>query len=229
MPVVGPATSSAGQQQQSGTGAQNVASHQRMVPKDAQVIQAILRELGVTDYEPRIVHQMLEFVYRYVSKVVEEAHSLSQYAKKKQIDAEDVKLAVQLHVEKCFTVPPPRDLLVDIAKAKNSQSLPNIKSHNGPRIPPDRFSLISANYKLRSVGKGPSNSAQIQLPFRASGSLLSGSMMSGSSTSFMGAARLNAPNSSMPQPSGASLSLSSALSNSSTPSGVKRKAEDGDS
>lgn len=34
------------------------------IPKDAQVIMSILKELGVSDYEPRVINQLLEFTYR---------------------------------------------------------------------------------------------------------------------------------------------------------------------
>lgn len=34
------------------------------VPKDAQVIMSILKELNVQDYEPRVINQLLEFTYR---------------------------------------------------------------------------------------------------------------------------------------------------------------------
>ena len=33
-------------------------------PKDAQVMAAILKEMGVHEYEPRIINQMLDFSYR---------------------------------------------------------------------------------------------------------------------------------------------------------------------
>lgn len=34
------------------------------VPKDAQVIMSILKDLGIQDYEPRVINQLLEFTYR---------------------------------------------------------------------------------------------------------------------------------------------------------------------
>lgn len=37
------------------------------IPHDAQVMEAILKEMGVTDYEPRVISQMLEFAYRLCS------------------------------------------------------------------------------------------------------------------------------------------------------------------
>lgn len=33
------------------------------IPKDAQVIMSIMKELNVTDYEPRVINQLLEFTY----------------------------------------------------------------------------------------------------------------------------------------------------------------------
>ena len=33
-------------------------------PRDAAVMEAILKEMGVTDYEPNVIHQMLELSYR---------------------------------------------------------------------------------------------------------------------------------------------------------------------
>ena len=37
---------------------------EKKLPKDAQVMMAILKEMGVTEYEPRVINQMLEFSYR---------------------------------------------------------------------------------------------------------------------------------------------------------------------
>lgn len=34
------------------------------IPKDAQVIMSILKELGISEYEPRVINQLLEFTYR---------------------------------------------------------------------------------------------------------------------------------------------------------------------
>ena len=33
-------------------------------PKDAQVMAAILKDMGVSDHEPRVINHMLEFTYR---------------------------------------------------------------------------------------------------------------------------------------------------------------------
>ena len=127
----------------------SAAGGNKASPKDAQVIAAILKDMGVQEYEPRVLHQLLEFAYRYASNVLEDAVLYSTYAGKKSVDANDVRLAVEKLSDKMFTTPPPHDLLMELARHKNSIPLPPIKSHAGPRIPPDRYSLIACNYKSR--------------------------------------------------------------------------------
>ncbi|XP_055709410.1 transcription initiation factor TFIID subunit 9 [Phlebotomus papatasi] len=121
------------------------------IPKDAQVIMSILKELGVTDYEPRVINQLLEFTYRYVTCILDDAKIYANHAKKKFIDPEDVKLASQMVLDKTFTSPPPRDVLLDLARSKNTAPLPLIKPHCGLRLPPDRYCLSSCNYKLKAT------------------------------------------------------------------------------
>lgn len=133
----------------SATGPTTAAAAGKISPKDGQVIAAILKDMGVVDYEPRVLHQLLEFSYRYASNVLEDAMLYSTYAGKKTVDANDVRLSVEKISDKMFTTPPPRDLLMDLSRHKNSVPLPAIKSHAGPRLPPDRYSLISCNYKSR--------------------------------------------------------------------------------
>ncbi|XP_060590193.1 transcription initiation factor TFIID subunit 9B-like [Ruditapes philippinarum] len=114
---------------------------------------AILKDMGVTEHEPRLINQMLEFTYRYVTDVLDDAKVYSSHGNKKAIDTEDVQLAVQCRMDHSFTTPPPRDLLLEIARHKNSQSLPLIKPYTGPRLPPDRYCLSAPNYKLVSNKK----------------------------------------------------------------------------
>lgn len=54
-------------------------------------------------------------------------------------------------LDKSFTGPPPREVLLEVAKQKNIQPLPMIKPHSGVRLPPDRHCLLAANYKLRAA------------------------------------------------------------------------------
>lgn len=95
-----------------------VSGEAKSLPKDAQVITAILKEMGITEWEPRVVTQLLEFVYRYVTSVVEDAKLVSGHARKKTIDVEDIILAVEMYNEQHYSTPPPRDVLLDAARIR---------------------------------------------------------------------------------------------------------------
>ncbi|XP_076446079.1 transcription initiation factor TFIID subunit 9-like isoform X3 [Babylonia areolata] len=135
----------------------------KSAPRDAQVMAAILKDSGVVEYEPRLIHQMLEFTYQYVTDVLEDAKVYSQHANKKNIDVDDVKLAVQCRTDHSFTNPPPKELLQEIARQKNGQPLPPIKPYGGPRSLPDRYCLTNPNFRLRS-SKKPQSRIQFGLP-----------------------------------------------------------------
>nr|ADD38027.1 Transcription initiation factor TFIID subunit 9 [Lepeophtheirus salmonis] len=124
------------------------------LPKDARVMSAILRDMGVSEYEPRVLNQLLEFSYRYIASVLEDSKSLSSHAKKKLIDAEDVRLAVDLLTRQNFTSPPSRDVLLETSRTKNAVSLPVPKSSSGAmKLPPDRHCITACNYRLKSKAK----------------------------------------------------------------------------
>lgn len=123
------------------------------IPKDAQVIMSIMKEVGVGEYEPRVVNQLLEFIYRYVTSVLDDARVFANHSKKKTIDLDDVKLAVQMQLDKSFTSPPPREVLLEISRVKNVNPLPLIKPHCGLRLPPDRYCLTACNYRLKPATK----------------------------------------------------------------------------
>uniref|UniRef100_G3T8H5 TATA-box binding protein associated factor 9b n=1 Tax=Loxodonta africana TaxID=9785 RepID=G3T8H5_LOXAF len=129
-------------------------------PRDALVMAQILKDMGITDYEPRVINQMLEFAFRYVTTILDDAKIYSSHAKKPNVDADDVRLAIQCRADQSFTSPPPRDVsklsFEDIARQKNQTPLPLIKPYAGPRLPPDRYCLTAPNYRLKSlIKKGP--------------------------------------------------------------------------
>lgn len=119
--------------------------------KDVQVIDAILKEMSIGEYEPRVTHQLMEFTNRYVSSILQEAQVFSSYAKKSSIDSDDVQLAVNMQTDKTVTSPPPKSLLLEVAREKNNQPLPPVKNHNGLRIPFDRYTVIGTNYRLKDT------------------------------------------------------------------------------
>ncbi|XP_029924353.1 transcription initiation factor TFIID subunit 9 [Myripristis murdjan] len=137
----------------------------KSLPKDAQVMIQILKDMGITEYEPRVINQMLEFTYRYVTTIIEDAKIYAAHAKKSNVDADDIKLAIQCRMDQSFTSPPPRDFLLEVARQKNQTPLPLIKPYSGPRLPPDRYCLTAPNYRLKSIQKKVSAAAgRISVP-----------------------------------------------------------------
>ncbi|XP_047463602.1 transcription initiation factor TFIID subunit 9 [Mugil cephalus] len=143
---------------------ENKMSAPKTIPKDAQVMIQILKDMGITEYEPRVINQMLEFTYRYVTTIIEDAKIYSTHAKKSSVDADDIKLAIQCRMDQSFTSPPPRDFLLEVARQKNQTPLPLIKPYAGPRLPPDRYCLTAPNYRLKSVQKKVSSAGRITVP-----------------------------------------------------------------
>lgn len=123
------------------------------MPKDWQVVMAIMKEMGITEYEPKTIVQLTEFVFRYGSTVLEEARLFANNSKKRVLDEDDVRLALQLQSENTFTMPPPREVLLESARNKNNSPLPLIKPPCGLRLPPDRHCLSSQNYILKGIPK----------------------------------------------------------------------------
>lgn len=50
--------------QQSSSSQSTVPTPAKSTPRDALVMAAILKEMGISEYEPRVINQMLEFTYR---------------------------------------------------------------------------------------------------------------------------------------------------------------------
>ncbi|CAG0914891.1 unnamed protein product [Notodromas monacha] len=120
------------------------------MPKDGLIVMTMLKEAGVQEYEPRVVNQLLEFVYKYTTDVLEDARLYSHHARKKAVDAEDVKLALRMYLSNTFVCPPPKELLVELSKVRNATPLANMKPHCGPRLPPDRYCQFASNYRMVS-------------------------------------------------------------------------------
>ncbi|XP_005751309.1 transcription initiation factor TFIID subunit 9 [Pundamilia nyererei] len=146
----------------------------KTIPKDAQVMIQILKDMGITEYEPRVINQMLEFTYRYVTTIIEDAKTYASHANKSNVDADDIRLAIQCRMDQSFTSPPPRDFLLEVARQKNQTPLPLIKPYTGPRLPPDRYCLTAPNYRLKSIQKKVSSSAsRISVPRLSVGAVTS--------------------------------------------------------
>lgn len=125
------------------------SAQSKNTPKDAQVILSIMKEMGIQEYEPKTLVQLTEFVYRYATSILEEARAYAN-SKKKSLDLDSVRLALELSSESTFTTPPPREVVMECARNKNNSPLPLVKPHCGLRLPPDRHCLAACNYTLKS-------------------------------------------------------------------------------
>lgn len=62
--------------------------------KDAQMMTQILKDMRITEDEPGVRNQMLEFAFWYVTTSLDDAKIYSSHAKKATVDAHDVRLAI---------------------------------------------------------------------------------------------------------------------------------------
>lgn len=160
-----------------------MAAPAKSTPKDALTVSAILEDMGVAEFDPRLVNAMLEFTYKLTVDTLDAAAVYSTHAGKRNIDVDDIKIAVQTELDHTLTNPPPRDLLLDVAKHKNSIPLPLIKPIGAPILPPDRYCLMSSNFMLsKRSAKRPTFQQTIK-PAKVNGptgvtTLVSGNKMS---------------------------------------------------
>ncbi|GJP33832.1 hypothetical protein CLOM_g18339 [Closterium sp. NIES-68] len=125
------------------------------VPRDARVVASILKSMGVDDYEPRVVHQLLEFAYRYMTDVLGEARVYSEHAGRSSLEVDDVRLAVQSKVSFSFSQPPPREVLMELARARNSVPIPPITGSGLFALPPEAECLLQPNVQIAVPVPGP--------------------------------------------------------------------------
>ncbi|VDK55028.1 unnamed protein product [Cylicostephanus goldi] len=74
--------------------------------RDISHVKAILEEAGITDYDPRVVHLLLDLLYTTTSGLLTEAKAISQHCGKMVIDETDVQIAVEMSGEyrRCSSV-----------------------------------------------------------------------------------------------------------------------------
>ena len=117
-------------------------------PRDALVVRELLRSMGLGEgeYEPRVVHQFLDLAYRYVGDVLGDAQVYADHAGKAQIDADDVRLAIQAKVNFSFSQPPPREVPIP------PKILPFCSSISANQLASIIIFLYPANIVVFSVG-----------------------------------------------------------------------------
>ncbi|XP_078155003.1 TATA binding protein associated factor 21kDa subunit isoform X2 [Carex rostrata] len=134
-------------------------------PRDARVLRELLRSMGLSEgeYEPRVLHQLLELAYRYVVEILSDAQVYAEHAGKSAnaIDTEDVRLAAQSKINSSFSQPPPREILLELARNRNKIPLPkSIAPPGSIPLPPEEDTLISPNYQLLIPTRQPAHNEE---------------------------------------------------------------------
>jgi len=129
------------------------------LPHDAQVIMQILEEMGVEDYEPRVVHALLELQYRYTHDLLNEALGCAEHAGRLDrgdpnsgaaITPDDVRMAIRAR-SALSTGPPPREHMLQLAAARNDIPLPpGLHDTQGIVLPPEEFRMTAPNFQIQA-------------------------------------------------------------------------------
>ncbi|KAK0552130.1 Transcription initiation factor TFIID subunit 9 [Tilletia horrida] len=123
------------------------------IPRDARIIAMIMYSMGITDADPAVLLQLLEFAHRYTHDVLQDAlvysdHAASRSSSTSGISLDDIQLAIQSRVNYSFTAPPPKDVLLSLASSINAIPLPPISDRVGIRLPPPEHCLTNVNFSI---------------------------------------------------------------------------------
>lgn len=116
--------------------------------RDISHVKAILEEAGVTDYDPRVVHMLLDLLYTTTSGLLTQAKAVSQHCGKMVIDEPDVQIAVDMSGV-LSDGSAKRTEILRMASERNVQALPQIRHNFGLKLPNDRFCLLQPNVEWR--------------------------------------------------------------------------------
>lgn len=120
----------------------------RKVPNSVKVMEILLQSMGVGKFNPRVPVQLLDFIYRYSTEILQEAQLYAEHANSKQLRVEDLQLAVEAKSLHQFTYPPDREAMEEIAGSVNSIPLPSMSEKHGLRLPPERYALTGTNFQV---------------------------------------------------------------------------------
>lgn len=125
---------------------------EKVLPNDFNTIRKLLRSMNVVDYEPRVVNQLMDFVYKYVTEILLDAECISEFNGKPpgDVDTAAIMLAIQSRAQHSFAPPPTQERLASIAERINSQSLPSFpKNKHGLLLPVEEDCITAPSYRLR--------------------------------------------------------------------------------
>ena len=124
--------------------------------------------IGIEYYEKNVVNQLLEFMNYYTTEILQEAKIFREYAglsssvpdyKNRQVDVNDVKLAISSKAYQSFTRPLPVSVLKQIAQEKNEMDLPKFEDSQGGQM-----GGVGAGYPVGAPMIGPGGRAMTRGP-----------------------------------------------------------------
>ncbi|QDZ20229.1 subunit 9 of transcription initiation factor TFIID [Chloropicon primus] len=134
------------------------------VPYAARVVADLLKEMGVEEYEPRVVYQLLEFITTYAHGVLNTAEEYAEHAGRvaEEIVWQDIALAIgksrgpqvdplgvfEPVVPSGFPAKPNAQLLKTMAERINAQKLPDLSKKAGLSLPGDEKMLTAQNFDI---------------------------------------------------------------------------------
>ncbi|EJU06275.1 TFIID-domain-containing protein [Dacryopinax primogenitus] len=121
-----------------------------VLPRDARLIALILSaNPAISDAQPQVLHQLLEFSHRYSSQVMNDSLVYAEHAGRVgNITMEDLTLAIQARAGWEFAGRIPKEYLQSLADKTNSVPLPSIPETYGVRLPPAKHCLTQVDFDL---------------------------------------------------------------------------------
>ena len=137
------------------------------LPSTAAAVDDLLKQMGVEEYEPRVVYQILEFISLYTQGVIETAEEYALHSGSKEIQHQDVSLALgkakgptgtndplgvyEPVIPTGFPSKPNAQLLKLVAEKLNAKAFPKIEKKLGISLPVDDDCLTAQNFELRQA------------------------------------------------------------------------------
>jgi len=116
------------------------------VPNDAKQMAVLLTTMGIKQWEPRVINQLLEFMHRYVSEILTDSNKYSKHSGREKITIDDVRLAIETRIDKTSELPKRRTTLKSLSQPRNNKSLPALPNEPGVALP--EICLTKRNYQV---------------------------------------------------------------------------------
>lgn len=117
------------------------------LPKDAKICAILLSSMGINSCEPKVISAMQEYMFRHISRTLNEANALADYAGRSEVTPVDIKMAIQV-----LSKPNPSASLQELvqrADSINSKPLPVPSTRLG--LPKDEDCLLAVNFRVTSL------------------------------------------------------------------------------